>query len=124
MKVQIGMLIWKEMKSQGFSHAGFVKILRDKNVSLKNFFNMETIDVHSLIQISAVLKTNFFQFYEAEELVTLLRGDKNTHTISSLNEMIATQDKLLLTLKKMIRQQDQLIAQLKEHHSDEEYEDL
>lgn len=114
MKVQIGMLIWKEMKSQGVSQAEFADILREKNIFIRNIFKMNIIDVYALVQISALLKINFFQYYEAEELNTLLQADENdSNKISSLKNIIREQNKLLLTHKKMIKQQDSLIEQLK-----------
>ncbi|WP_158795601.1 hypothetical protein [Pedobacter sp. L105] len=117
MKVQIGMLIWKEMKRQGFSQGSFVKLLRDRNVFLRDIFQMETIDVNSLLQISDVLKVNFFQFYEAEELITLLKTEeKDTKHVAALKEVIKTQNKLLSTHKEMIRQQDQFIEQLQKNY--------
>lgn len=116
MKLQIGMQIWKEMKRQGLSQSSFFKILRDKNVFLRDLFLMETIDVNSLVQISVVLKTNFFQLYEAEELVTLLEAKNDgNNKVSLLKEMIRTQGKLLVTQKEMIRQQDRLIELLQKN---------
>jgi len=118
MKVQIGMLIWKEMKVQGFSQGNFIKMLRDRNVYLRDFFLLETIDVNALIEISDLLKVNFFKFFEPEELVTLLKAeDKDTKKVSSLMDVIKTQNKLLSTHKEMIRQQDHLIKKLQENYS-------
>lgn len=116
MKVNIGMIIWKEMKNQGFSQSRFMQILRDRGVFLRDVFKMETIDVYSLIQISDVLKINFFQSYEAEELPALLKSDeKENPGIAYLHAVIKEQQQLLLTHKKMIRQQDHLIAQLQKN---------
>lgn len=119
MNVKIGMLIWKEMKNQGYSQSNFLEILRNRNVFLRELFKMDTIDTYSLIQVSILLKVNFFQFYEAEELDVLLKTDQTEISkISFLKLMIREQEKLLVTHKKMIRQQEHLIAHLKENYTD------
>ncbi|CAM4315700.1 hypothetical protein SAMN06265348_110181 [Pedobacter westerhofensis] len=119
MKERIGMLIWKEMNRQGLTHGKFVETLRARNVFLKDFFKFDVIDPYSLIQISEVLKVNFFQFYEPEDLTTSLRiHDKDNNKISLLKDVVKRQDKLLLTQQRMIREQDDLIKKLKEIYHD------
>lgn len=120
MKERIGMLIWKEMNKQGITHGKFVKMMREKNVFLKDFFKMDIIDTQSLIEISAVLKVNFFQYYEPEDLVTLLKTqDKDTNKMTMLQNIVKKQTGLLLTQKKMIDEQDDLIKKLKEFYHSE-----
>ncbi|MET1057142.1 MAG: hypothetical protein ABWY16_17655 [Pedobacter sp.] len=119
MKERIGMLIWKEMNKQGLSHGNFVKAMRHKNVYLKDFFKMETIDVNSLIQISVFLKTNFFQFFEPDDLITVLKSpEMDAGKTTSIQDIVKTQHKLLLAHKKIIMQQDNLIVQLTNHYSE------
>lgn len=120
MKVRIGMLIWREMKEQGYSQAKFIAILREKNVYIKDLFKIESIDVYALIQISAVLNKNFFVYYEPEELLGLLKADKvEEGKVSALKALNKAQDTLLLTHQKMIKQQDNLIRILKSSYLEE-----
>ena len=119
MKVPIGMLIWKEMKNQGLSKTKFVELLREQNVIIKDIFGISKIDAYALIQISIVLKVNFFTFYEYEELTGLLKTDENlVNKTTSFKAIINEQDKLLHSYKKLISQQDSLIAQLKSEFFD------
>lgn len=121
MKTGIGMLIWKEMKSQDISQAKLMETLREKNVYIRDLFKIESIDVYALVQISSILKTNFFKNYEAEELAALLKfEEREREEITALKVLTKEQDKLLLTHKRMIKQQEDLIRLLKDRWPDEE----
>lgn len=118
--MNIGMVIWKEMKSQGYSQSRFIELLREKNVYIRDLFKMESIDVYALIQISGILKKNFFQSYKPEELTELLKyKERENEEIASLKMLNKEQDKLLLLHKKTIKQQEALIKLLKNRWLDE-----
>jgi len=101
------MLIWKEMKSQGLTQTKLQAILREKIFFIRDLFKMDTIDPHMLIEISALLNTNFFQSFEPEDLKLFLKDDMVK--ISDLKTLIQDQGKLLRTCKKMIKEQEEMI---------------
>ncbi|MGY4385000.1 hypothetical protein ACVWYN_002036 [Pedobacter sp. UYP24] len=115
MRVHIGMLIWKEAKSQGISQAQFTKLLKERGVAYADFFQNETIDLDILVHVSDVLNKNFFTYYEPAEMPAALSNTKVDlikFKLSALKEVLEKKDKLIRSQEKYIRTQESLIKTL------------
>jgi transcriptional regulator with XRE-family HTH domain len=73
---KLGNEIWKEMKAQGITQAALLKALGMPGLRLTETLIDEQIDLHVLIMISKVLRKNFFQYLEADELDKVLQNNK------------------------------------------------
>ena len=112
---KIGNLIWKEMKMQGHSQLQFTKILGIPEYRLKQVFKSEKIDVHLLVQISKVLKKNFFQELAADEMEDLLELESLAalkSKIADLTESINKQEMILQNINKQTKQLQASIQKL------------
>ena len=117
---KIGNLIWKEMKTQGYTQLQLTEKLDVPGLKLSQVFKSEKIDVYLLVQISGVLKRNFFQYLDPEELDIAL----NVETIKQLKgkivdltELNQQQEVILHNLNSQISRFQKLLQQLDEKKS-------
>ncbi|WP_448633894.1 hypothetical protein [Pedobacter panaciterrae] len=68
---KIGNLIWKEMKTQGYTQLQLTEKLDVPGLKLSQVFKSEKIDVYLLVQISGVLKRNFFSTWILKNWISL-----------------------------------------------------
>ncbi|ETZ24099.1 hypothetical protein [Pedobacter sp. V48] len=112
---KIGNLIWKEMKTQGYTQVQLMEKLDVPGLQLSQAFKSEKIDAYLLMQISKVLKKNFFQYLDAEELDAVL----NVETIKQLKgkivdltELNQQQEVILHNLNIQIKRFQKFLQQL------------
>jgi len=117
---KIGNLIWKEMKTQGYTQLQLTEKLDVPGLKLSQLFKSEKIDVYLLVQISGVLKRNFFQYLDPEELDIAL----NVETIKQLKgkivdltELNQQQEVILHNLNSQISRFQKFLQQLDEKKS-------
>jgi hypothetical protein len=117
---KIGNLIWKEMKTQGYTQLQLTEKLDVPGLKLSQVFKSEKIDVYLLVQISRVLKRNFFQYLDPEELDIAL----NVETIKQLKgkivdltELNQQQEVILHNLNSQISRFQKFLQQLDEKKS-------
>lgn len=117
---KIGNLIWKEMKTQGYTQLQLTEKLDVPGLKLSQVFKSEKIDVYLLVQISMVLKRNFFQYLDPEELDIAL----NVETIKQLKgkivdltELNQQQEVILHNLNSQISRFQKFLQQLDEKKS-------
>ncbi|MEJ2901113.1 hypothetical protein [Pedobacter panaciterrae] len=117
---KIGNLIWKEMKTQGYTQLQLTEKLDVPGLKLSQVFKSEKIDVYLLVQISGVLKRNFFQYLDPEELDIAL----NVETIKQLKgkivdltELNQQQEVILHNLNSQISRFQKFLQQLDEKKS-------
>lgn len=117
---KIGNLIWKEMKTQGYTQLQLTEKLDVPGLQLSQVFKSEKIDVYLLVQISGVLKRNFFQYLDPEELDIAL----NVETIKQLKgkivdltELNQQQEVILHNLNSQISRFQKFLQQLDEKKS-------
>jgi len=117
---KIGNFIWKEMKTQGYTQLQLTEKLDVPGLQLSQVFKSEKIDVYLLVQISRVLKRNFFQYLDPEELDIAL----NVETIKQLKgkivdltELNQQQEVILHNLNSQISRFQKLLQQLDEKKS-------
>ncbi|NQX56775.1 hypothetical protein HQN86_24365 [Pedobacter panaciterrae] len=117
---KIANLIWKEMKTQGYTQLQLTEKLDVPGLKLSQVFKSEKIDVYLLVQISGVLKRNFFQYLDPEELDIAL----NVETIKQLKgkivdltELNQQQEVILHNLNSQISRFQKFLQQLDEKKS-------
>ena len=117
---KIGNLIWKEMKTQGYTQLQLTEKLDVPGLKLSQVFKSEKIDVYLLVQISGVLKRNFFQYLDPEELDIAL----NVETIKQLKgkivdltELNQQQEVILHNLNSQISRFQKFLQQLEKKKS-------
>lgn len=111
----IGMLIWKEMKSQGISRADFSEMLKSQGIKIGNLAAQETISAAALLQVSIILNKNFFEYYEPKDLVKMIDMDPQKalrNKIDVLNSVLDEKTRLLHTQQQYIKGQERLIEAL------------
>jgi hypothetical protein len=117
----IGMLIWKEMKSQGISRSELSEMLKTYGIKIGNLAQQETIAAIALLQISVVLNRNFFEYYKPEDLAKIVDTDPQRtlrNKIEILHEVIEEKTKLLRAQKQYIKTQERVIEALEKQLSD------
>lgn len=115
MKIHMGMLIWKEMNSQGMAQSELVKLLKARNIPFYNLFKDEIIDVDVLIQVSAILNKNFIAYYEPDQMPDALKIKKIDSLKEKLDEhklIIQKQERLIASQQKYMKSQEELIKAL------------
>ena len=114
---KIGNLIWKEMKTQGYTQLELMEKLDVPGLRLTQVFKSEKIDAYLLIQISKVLKRNFFQYLASEELDAVLNVETMKQLkgkIVDLTELNQQQEVILHNLNRQIKRFQKFLRQLEE----------
>jgi len=112
MSVNIGLMIWKEMKRKNLSTAAFAESLGIGKSRLQTIFKEASIDTDILLKICEVLNFNFFQFYQNTDLSKRIASqslqdakieiEKLRALIKEKNTIIELKDQLLKSQASMI----------------------
>jgi transcriptional regulator with XRE-family HTH domain len=101
---KIGNIIWKEMKAQGYTQIQLAEKLDAPGLQLSHVFKNDKIDVYLLIQISKVLKKNFFQNLDVDELESSLNLDSIKQLKDRIADLTDRNKEQEITLRKINRQ--------------------
>nr|WP_068888744.1 hypothetical protein [Pedobacter panaciterrae] len=101
---KIGNIIWKEMKVQGYTQIQLAEKLDAPGLQLSQVFKNDKIDVYLLIQISKVLKKNFFQNLDVDELESSLNLDSIKQLKDRIADLTDRNKEQEITLRKINRQ--------------------
>ncbi|HMI01315.1 MAG TPA: hypothetical protein VK541_02465 [Pedobacter sp.] len=107
---KLGNLIWKEMKIQGVTQSALIKTLDMPGLRLAEILKNEQIDVYLLATISRVLKKNFFQYLEADELDKVLITDKIKVLKGKIADLIDTSNEKDILLQNRNREINKLLT--------------
>ena len=72
--IHIGRIIRQELENQGRSVTWLAKQLNFSRANLYNIFDKSTLDTAVLMQISQLLKVDFFQYYTDELEMRITKG--------------------------------------------------
>lgn len=98
MSVHIGLMIWKEMKQKNISVSDIAAALEISKTKAQEMLNNSTIDIHSLVRISEILKYNFFRYYESGKTfsqIELLEKNRLTAEVERLKALLSEKNKAL-----------------------------
>ena len=107
MSVNIGLMIWKEMKQQQISVATLAESVEISKNKMQTILNSQSIETDLLLRISVKLNFNFFEVYENEAMIKKLKSqskqeadqeiERLKHLIIEKNKIIDLKDQLLKT---------------------------
>ena len=67
MTINIGLMIWKEMKIKSISRDDFATRLNIKRAKLDRVIHSVSIDIELLVKISSILEINLFEYFSNDE---------------------------------------------------------
>jgi len=115
MGINIGLLIWKEMKVKGMSReqlAGEVGISKHR---VSTILKSTSIDTDILTRISIALDVNFFEHFRRDEdlaKIEIHSGTRNNQEIVDLKRLNSDKNKLLELYEETIKSQKKIITSL------------
>lgn len=116
MSINIGLLIWKEMKAKSMSREQLAKQISVSKHRLDTLLKSASIDTNLLKRISIALAINFFDYYRKDEdlaqfeIDTLAQSDEE---LNKLKNLIKEKNKLLDLYGETIKSQKKIIDALK-----------
>jgi plasmid maintenance system antidote protein VapI len=105
MSVHIGLMIWKQMKRQNLSNTGLATSLGISRTRMQAILNEPSVNTDILLNISEIMKFNFFQYYEDNETFKKIKTQSQQEAIEEVKRLNA----LLLEKNKAIELKDQLL---------------
>ena len=113
MSVNIGLMIWREMKRKNLSATILAESLSIGKSRLQAILKETSIDTDMLLKISEVLNFNFFQFYEDTKLskkiaVQSLRDTKEE--LELLRALVREKNAIINLKDQLLKSQANLIA--------------
>ncbi|KQM72932.1 hypothetical protein ASE74_21780 [Pedobacter sp. Leaf216] len=115
MSINIGLVIWKEMKAKSFSREQLAEAAGISKHRVGTLLKSTTIDTGILTRISIALEVNFFEYYRKDEDLARFETNLNTQSndgISSLKNLIKEKNRLLELYNETIKSQKKIIASL------------
>jgi transcriptional regulator with XRE-family HTH domain len=115
MSINIGLLIWKEMKAKSISREELAEAASISKHRVGTLLKSTSIDTEILKRISLKLKLNFFEFYRKDEDLARFEMDTLMQNQQELNEfkaLIKEKNRLLELCDETIKSQKKVIATL------------
>ncbi|MDQ0639847.1 transcriptional regulator with XRE-family HTH domain [Pedobacter sp. W3I1] len=115
MSINIGLLIWKEMKAKLMSREQLAGKINVSKHRVDTLLKSDSIDTNLLTRISIALGINFFEYYRKDEDLTQLEIDTFAQSDQELNELknlIKEKNKLLGLYEETIKSQKKIIGTL------------
>lgn len=113
MSVNIGLMIWREMKRKNLSTGALAELLAIGKSRLQNILKETSIDTDVLLKISEVLNYNFFQYYENTNLSKKIASQALVDAkeeIESLKALIKEKNKIIDLKDQLLKSQASMIA--------------
>ncbi|WP_316832095.1 helix-turn-helix transcriptional regulator [Pedobacter aquatilis] len=113
--VNIGLLIWKEMKRQGISQTELAEKLGIKKGKMSNIINSTDLRTDQLYDISKILNHDFFAYYHpVNGKIKSATGESNAsiEKIALLNSLLQEKTVMLGLSDKTIQSQKEIIKNL------------
>lgn len=115
MGINIGLLIWKEMKVKSISREELAIAAGITKHRVGTLLKSASIDTELLKRISVKLGVNFFEYYRKDEDLARFEIDtviQNHQELNQLKELIKEKNRLLELSEETIKSQRKIIASL------------
>lgn len=115
MGINIGLLIWKEMKVKSISREELATAAGITKHRVGTLLKSASIDTELLKRISVKLDVNFFEYYRKDEDLARFEIDtmiQNHQELNQLKELIKEKNRLLELSEETIKSQRKIIASL------------
>ncbi len=115
MSINIGLLIWKEMKIKSISRDDLAAAVGITKHRVGTLLKSASIDTEILKRISVRLGVNFFDYYRKDEELTRFEINtviQNHQEINQLKELVKEKNRLLELYEETIKSQKKIIASL------------
>jgi transcriptional regulator with XRE-family HTH domain len=115
MGINIGLIIWKEMKAKSISREQLAQEVGVSKHRVGTILKSASIDTDILTRISIALGVNFFEYYRKDEdlarfeIDTLVQSDQE---LNELKNLLKDKNKLLELCNETIKSQKKIIATL------------
>jgi transcriptional regulator with XRE-family HTH domain len=115
MGINIGLIIWKEMKAKSISREQLAQEVGVSKHRVGTILKSASIDTDILTRISIALAVNFFEYYRKDEdlarfeIDTLVQSDQE---LNELKNLLKDKNKLLELCNETIKSQKKIIATL------------
>ena len=115
MGINIGLLIWKEMKAKSMSREQLADEVKISKHRVGTLLKSVSIDTDILTRISIALEVNFFEYYRKDEDLARIEigtDTKNNQEIHELKNLIDEKNRLLELYEETIKNQKKIIGTL------------
>jgi len=115
MGINIGLVIWKEMKAKSFSRDQLAEAAGISKHRVGTILKSASIDTAILTRISIALETNFFEYYRKDEDLAKFEVDlaaQNNEGLGELRNLVKEKNRLLELCNETIKSQKKIIAAL------------
>jgi transcriptional regulator with XRE-family HTH domain len=115
MGINIGLLIWKEMKVKSMSREQLADEVQISKHRVGTILKSTSIDTDILTRISIALDVNFFEYFRKDEdlaKIEMASGPKHNQEIADLKRLNSDKNKLLELYEETIKSQKKIIASL------------
>lgn len=115
MGINIGLLIWKEMKVKSMSREQLAHEVGISKHRVGTLLKSASIDTGILTRISIALAVNFFEYYRKDEDLAKFDADtvaQNDHELNELRNLLKEKNRLLELSDETIKSQKKIIATL------------
>lgn len=115
MGINIGLLIWKEMKVKGMSREQLADEAGISKHRVGTILKSTSIDTDILTRISIALDVNFFEYFRRDEDLAKIEMDSDTRhnqEVTDLKQLNRDKNKLLELYEETIKSQKKIIASL------------
>jgi transcriptional regulator with XRE-family HTH domain len=115
MGINIGLIIWKEMKAKSISREQLAQEVGVSKHRVGTILKSASIDTDILTRISIALGVNFFEYYRKDEdlarfeIDTLVQSDQE---LNELKNLLKDKNRLLELCNETIKSQKKIIATL------------
>jgi transcriptional regulator with XRE-family HTH domain len=115
MGINIGLIIWKEMKAKSISREQLAQEVGVSKHRVGTILKSASIDTDILTRISIALGVNFFEYYRKDEdlarfeIDTLVQSDQE---LNELKNLLKDKNRLLELCDETIKSQKKIIATL------------
>lgn len=115
MSVNIGLMIWKEMKRQDLSSTSLAKALDISKLRLQKILKESTIDTEMLLKICETMNFNFFALYADSAAFKKLNGESQQakdEEINRLKSLVVEKNTAIELKEQLIKTQLNIISLL------------
>lgn len=105
MSINIGLMIWKEMKRQDISTATLATFLEISKTKMQEILQSTNIDIVNLLKISEKLHFNFLGYYQNNSTISSIESEEKQNSLEEIKRLKT----LVLEKNKTIAIKDQLI---------------
>jgi len=115
MGINIGLVIWKEMKAKSFSRDQLAAAAGISKHRVGTLLKSASIDTDILTKVSIALETNFFEYYRRDEDLAKFEtsaATPNNEGLTELKNLIKEKNHLLEICNETIKSQKKIITTL------------